>query len=820
MDTIEMERPQYHYYAFISYSSADGKWAKWLQNHLENYRLPTAVRKQSIDIPKRLMPIFRDSTDLSTGVLKDVLRKELEASKFLVVLCSPSSAASSWVNEEVKHFIELGRTERIIPLVIEGEPFSTDPKKEAFPPVLREMEQELIGISVAKYGRWDAFLRVVASLLGVRYDQLAMRDKKRTRARKIIAAAVGLTAAVGLACGVWYNAPHSQYYSAYAYRNEIPYGIHELTKHQREGLNYSYKITTQRGKVVRLECVNGLDTVTNPPLKFPIAESPRIEFSYDERGKLIKVESYDTRNTQVSAETLTYDNSNSRIAIDFRSNSDSIDAFAMAADLSYSGGTSGDTKSAITRQINTYNEEGFLIKSEFMRDNLGTRACDSNGVYGKLYEYNELGQMIRISNLDYNGAVYNCKYGWATIELEYDERGNIIAEQTYDAQGNLTRNETAVVRVEYEYDEIGNLQFNSAYDESGVLTEDKNGIAQRGFLYDENGFLNVIYYGGADDIMTANENGVCAEQYIYDDLGRLTGRICLDETLQPTDSDVLGYSANYFHLDEKGRVLQGDYYDKDFAPVLDPSLGSFSYIYEINEEDLIIGCTYYDTDMNPAINAQGYAAWRKEVDDRGYDTRVEFLDEAGSLIYCDDLGCAACEYDYDPFGNPLVQRFYDENNELIAIWEMQYENGNLIWLKYFDAAHHPCLGDEGYCEGRMEYDAKGNMIRISFYDVDGSLVNTDSGFAVGESEYDVYGNLTCQRVYDENMDPAYIPAWKVEKTYDSRNCLIREERFGKDKASTEITVYAYGDNDRLWGYSTYNGCGAMLRTEGEVVELF
>ena len=277
MDTIETERPQYHYYAFISYSSADGTWAKWLQNHLENYRLPTSVRKQSIDIPKRLMPIFRDSTDLSTGVLKDVLRKELEASKYLVVLCSPSSAASSWVNEEVQHFIELGRGERIIPLVIDGEPFSSDPKKEAFPPALREMEQELIGISVAKYGRWNAFLRVVAALLGIRYDQLAMRDRKRTRTRKMIAAAAAVTAAVGIACGVWYNAPHSIYYSAYAYRDEVPYGIHELTEQQREGLSHSYKITTQRGKVIRLECVNALDTVTNPPLKFPTTESPRIE---------------------------------------------------------------------------------------------------------------------------------------------------------------------------------------------------------------------------------------------------------------------------------------------------------------------------------------------------------------------------------------------------------------------------------------------------------------------------------------------------------------------------------------------------------------
>ena len=71
---MELERQQYHYYAFVSYSSADGKWAKWIQSKLEGYRLPIALRKESIDMPKRITPVFRDTTDLSTGVLKDVLQ--------------------------------------------------------------------------------------------------------------------------------------------------------------------------------------------------------------------------------------------------------------------------------------------------------------------------------------------------------------------------------------------------------------------------------------------------------------------------------------------------------------------------------------------------------------------------------------------------------------------------------------------------------------------------------------------------------------------------------------------------------------------------
>ena len=39
---------KYDYYAFISYSIADEKWAKWLYKHLENNNLPSALRQQII----------------------------------------------------------------------------------------------------------------------------------------------------------------------------------------------------------------------------------------------------------------------------------------------------------------------------------------------------------------------------------------------------------------------------------------------------------------------------------------------------------------------------------------------------------------------------------------------------------------------------------------------------------------------------------------------------------------------------------------------------------------------------------------------------
>ncbi|MBI4028147.1 MAG: toll/interleukin-1 receptor domain-containing protein [Verrucomicrobia bacterium] len=54
---------EYTYYAFISYSRKDEKWAKWLQKKLETYRLPSALCRESDGkVPNYTRPVFRDLT--------------------------------------------------------------------------------------------------------------------------------------------------------------------------------------------------------------------------------------------------------------------------------------------------------------------------------------------------------------------------------------------------------------------------------------------------------------------------------------------------------------------------------------------------------------------------------------------------------------------------------------------------------------------------------------------------------------------------------------------------------------------------------------
>ena len=181
----------FRYKAFISYSHHDEQWARWLQRVLESYRVPRRlVGKQGKygEIPARLAPVFRDREDLSSAAsLTESVQHELAAAETLVVICSPAAAESRWVNEEIKAFAALGRTDRIYALIVEGDPQATDPAERCFPNVLVEDKGsgalEPLAADARKWadGKVLAKLKLVAGILRIRLDDLRQREMQRRR---------------------------------------------------------------------------------------------------------------------------------------------------------------------------------------------------------------------------------------------------------------------------------------------------------------------------------------------------------------------------------------------------------------------------------------------------------------------------------------------------------------------------------------------------------------------------------------------------------------------------------------------------------------
>ena len=168
-------------YAFISYSHQDEHFAKWLQRKLEAYRLPTGIENE-YKKTSYLRPIFRDETDLNTGVLGEELYKNLESSKYLIVLCSPHSTTSQWVDEEVATFIRLGRIDKIIPVCLQE---GTDNPTHIYPESLKQHiksdpKDEILAVSLSD-GKQKALIRIISKLLEINYDDLWNRYEREKR---------------------------------------------------------------------------------------------------------------------------------------------------------------------------------------------------------------------------------------------------------------------------------------------------------------------------------------------------------------------------------------------------------------------------------------------------------------------------------------------------------------------------------------------------------------------------------------------------------------------------------------------------------------
>ncbi|MBT2144665.1 MULTISPECIES: toll/interleukin-1 receptor domain-containing protein [unclassified Rhodanobacter] len=200
--------PACRYRAFISYSHRDKAWAGWLHRALETYAVPKRLVGQATafgEIPARLAPIFRDRDELASAT--DLGRKVNEAlaqSASLLVICSPNSATSHWVNEEVLAFKRLGRSERIFCLIVDGEPDASElpgrAAEECFAPALRHRlgadgalghertEPIAADARAGKDGKANAKLKLIAGMLDIGFDALKRRELQR-RARRMAALA-------------------------------------------------------------------------------------------------------------------------------------------------------------------------------------------------------------------------------------------------------------------------------------------------------------------------------------------------------------------------------------------------------------------------------------------------------------------------------------------------------------------------------------------------------------------------------------------------------------------------------------------------------
>ena len=190
------------YSAFISYRHLplDSAAAKAVQKALETYRIPKEIRKKTG--VQKLKRCFRDQDELPLADdLGSSIQKALTASDWLIVICSPDLPHSRWCLREVDYFIRLGRRDRIIPVLVRGEP------GESYPPQILQADTEQgmeeteplaadIRGSMRRKLKTEK-LRIAARMLNLNFNDLKRRERERAMHRGLALVSGALVLAAG-----------------------------------------------------------------------------------------------------------------------------------------------------------------------------------------------------------------------------------------------------------------------------------------------------------------------------------------------------------------------------------------------------------------------------------------------------------------------------------------------------------------------------------------------------------------------------------------------------------------------------------------------
>ena len=746
-----MGKGKYYYYAFISYSHKDASYARNLQRRLEHYRLDAKLS----DTEKHITPVCIDRMDLvpDNGGLIESIRKKLDASRFLILVCSPDSAASFYVNAEVQYFLDCGRRTDIIPMILKGTPKAADPQLECFPPSLRALppEEELLGISVKDYGKRGAFYRLVASLLSLPPDRIEARGRRERRIRAAIAAAA---AAGGVTAGVFaylYFTPQSRYYLEIAARYEVPEGLGKpLSKKEREGLDYFYRLTWQRGDVIQVERVDDTGKLKTPEILTPMIEPPSMAFSYatdltSGKKHVSSVVCYDEHHMLLYKKQYSSDLS----AVDFVSEGNG--AYTLDSDqLSYSENDPSQIDafegSSIIRYVQTYDDQGRLLTRLFKRDNRGlsggTPIQDANGVWGQQFDWNEQGEVSRVTFLDADGEMMTAANGSVAIEYFYNDAGRPTRTQYVDAQGEYAAGDggTAVLLAEYdEKNRISRISFQNVQEEFCLNTD--LGCYGLALSYDHHGNETRIDFLDADLLPAVNANGYMTAEFLFSEDQRTVRSRYLGADGQPVVLN--GCVETVTLLDENGRNIHVSTYDELGNPVRNTVWNCCS-VTSTYENDRLVRMEFLDEQGKPARNGEGISVIARYYDKNRYLIREDVLGTDQKLINSVN-GYASCVYTYDSEGHISDIEHYDEdgkrtsNEEGVSRFHYVHENGVVTEISYFGTEDEPVCDSTYVHRKELIYDEFGRPVRENYYGTDGRRTFCNECYSAYIQDLDAYG---------------------------------------------------------------------------------
>lgn len=841
-DMPELQR--YRYWAFISYSSTNADVAKRLHRAIEGYRIPRSfvgTSSRGEKLPGRLFPVFRDREELPlSSDLGGSIQDALAASRYLVVLCSPQAARSRWVNEEIRYFKSLGRADRILAIILAGEPNAVEKglgqEAECFPPALRyavlpdgsvtdQRAEPIAGDLRAGADGWRAVLmKTVAGIAGLGFDSLARRDLARRRRRQLVAMFV---AAIFLAGGLL-TADHLfrtkvAHFGHLAYRAGVPEGVQRLSREEAFRRQCHYATETLRGRVRRVSWVHSRGALRGND---EWNGGAVIELAYREDGSLARIDAYDRARRLVMrksySELRPKGDDGSRMAT---VRSETFEGFADPSDsrLGLLQGADPQSlfdppvRSTITMLIETYGPDGLVRRVEY-RTPYGGSARNEVGQYGSLHEHDADGNVRCVTGLDSQGNPAADRRGITSIAHRYDKRGNRLETRYLDADGQTLAGDGFYAVSRRTFDSADNVICEEFFGENGEPALNRDGFHRCDTQRDSHGNPTTVSYHGVDGTPILARDGAASVRNEFDTSGNLTIQTYYDVSNQPASSTngaarlgmqyddagnvvellyqdasgslVLGehgVAVEKSMFDSHGRLRERSFFDDRRRPTLHG--GAYArFTCDFTDGEDLARIMFYAADGSAGLANEAFAETRLGHDERGNVVQVEHLDSRGNLAAC-RLGYARMLRTYDDRGANTGVMLHGPDGEpaTCALGFAGFSNrfdelGQLSERTFLDMDGHPVVAADGYAGFTCRYDRVGNCTETRYFDATGKPCLSREGFAGTNDEYDSRGNRVRQTYLDVAGRPmmnAYGYSAFISE-HDPRGNVVERTHLGTD----------------------------------------
>lgn len=862
---------RYSYYAFVSYSHKDAKWAAWIQRAIEHYKLPAVVRREAQKpLPKRIAPVFRDATDLGVDVLVDGLHAELESSRYLIVVCSPNSAkpnadGRSFVDEEVRHFCELGRVRQIIPVIIDGTP------EEAFGPILKS--QEILAIDATKHPRARVLNDIVAKILGLKPDALWRRAERERRKKLVLRSALCGLAGLCAAFAGWFawdsNRLVKNYYADYVDSFGLPEGIFPLSSDEiiRRHVHYRFEYRgygwgrsihrDSSGWTVfkslgfyrvlrRVVAANsaGVPTAINinaafiegcPPIQDFIYEQSGASIGYrlserierDFSGKLLRRVVYSARHHGVTnglagffgvgegRENILFGRS---AVAQHELVRDAAGRVRQRRFLNAIGRVVPNAAGVCAIEYYELDQWGRVVKQSYLtRSGHGdvlVRRANKIGVAGKEYLYEKDSpnlKMMSYFGMD-NKRVLG-PHGWWAFERMYDKSGRVVQERFLGIDGEKVLNKSRYAERMIEYNEKGECIEQRMMDVDGCPTFTADGYAGYKISYDVFGREVERQFLGTRGEKVFNGKGISMARKHYGENGKVemvenfgvNGEIVYDKN---------GCACVRYAYDKNGNVIKTSWLDEKHNPVL-CNMGYSSEVDAYNDKGQKVQTDFYGLNGEHVCNGFGVATIKKSYDDYGNEADESFFGVDGlPVVY--RYGYSRCHREYDKRGYKIKEEYFGADGERalglngLSGYSYEYDDfGNCTKKTNLGIEGTPCVGKySGFAAEVMEYNSIGQVVRGRYLDEKGMDTESWMGVAGLSRNYDSAGYVVEECFYDKAGRPA------IERLKGAKR------RFAYNLQGKKILEESFDENGKLWANykgvarieHEYDGRGVELKT--------